>query len=93
MKNIKTLIFFLFLPAFIETAVSAENAELTPPGIGKAEVNAVLKELDAAIAERDKYLKKKEWRLTNLDVQLGRARDWRDSLRIYSRLFDEVLSV
>ena len=89
MKNIKTLIFFLFLPAFIETAVSAENAELTPPGIGKAEVNAVLKELDAAIAERDKYLKKKEWRLTNLDVQLGKARDWRDSLRIYSRLFDE----
>lgn len=87
-KNIKTLT-VIFLLALSGAGTAAETATLTPSGIGKVEVNAALKELDATIAERDKYLKKKEWRVTNLNIQLGKARDWSDSLRIYSRLFDE----
>lgn len=57
--------------------------------VEKDDVETALKELDRTIADRDTYIKKKEWRITNLHYEMARARDAGDSLRVYSRLFDE----
>lgn len=57
--------------------------------VGEKDVETALKELDETIAGRDTYIKKKEWRITNLHYEMARARDASDSLRFYSRLFDE----
>lgn len=92
MKTITKTICLLTLLCTGQLSVSAGTREnIAPMGenIGPKEVKTVLKELDATIAERDNYPKKKEWRVTNLHYEMKRAHNASDSLKIYDRLFEE----
>ena len=92
MKTITKTICLLTLLCTGQLSVSAgtrENIATMGENIGPKEVKTVLKELDATIAERDNYPKKKEWRVTNLHYEMKRAHNASDSLKIYDRLFEE----
>lgn len=92
MKTITKTICLLTLLCTGHLSTSAgtrENIATMGENIGPKEVKTVLKELDATIAERDNYPKKKEWRVTNLHYEMKRAHNASDSLKIYDRLFEE----